>query len=64
MSKSRFIWMAVEADEYELPMYIADSPMELARILGTSNTNVMNSARLKECTGRKTGRKIVKVRKD
>lgn len=64
MSKSKFLWMAVEPDEYELPIFIADTPMELARLLGTSNTNVMNSARLKECTGRHTGRKIVKVKKD
>ena len=37
------IWMKVTKDEYELPVAVADSPMELARILGISS-NTINSS--------------------
>jgi hypothetical protein len=30
------VWMAVTADKYELPVYIADTAAELARIVGIS----------------------------
>ena len=63
MSKSKFLWLAVEADEYELPLCIADTPKELAKMIGTTSTNVINLSNLK-CSGKKTGRKIVKVRRD
>ena len=37
------IWMKVTKDKYELPIAVADSPMELARILGISS-NTINSS--------------------
>lgn len=37
------IWMKVTKDKYELPVAVADSPMELARILGISS-NTINSS--------------------
>ena len=54
--------MAVEADEYELPIFIADTPKELAKMIGTTNTNIINLSNL-QCSGKKTGRKIVKVKR-
>ncbi len=37
------VYMEVTQDEYELPLAIADSPTELARICGTSSTNVRSA---------------------
>lgn len=30
----RFLWMEVSNDEYELPLAVADSALELAKVLG------------------------------
>ena len=34
MSKQRYLWLAVTADEYELPLVIEDTAAALARRLG------------------------------
>ena len=31
---SRYLWLCVEADEYELPLVVADSARELAQKVG------------------------------
>lgn len=38
-----YVYMYVTTDKYELPIAIADSPKELAAILGTTN-NAVSSA--------------------
>lgn len=34
------LWLKVTQDKYELPMVVADSPKELARIVGTTAHNI------------------------
>ena len=53
--------MAVTADEYELPIAIADTSKELGEILGIDEVAVRS---YKRSTGRYSGRKIVRVTKD
>ena len=60
---SRYLWLCVEADEYELPLVVADSARELAEKVGTSKTNVENLA-LYDYNGKATGRRFVKVPKE
>ena len=60
---SKYLWIAVDADEYELPLYVADSARELAEKFGTTKHNV-------ECLvyhgrgGRISGRRFLKVLKE
>ena len=58
---SKFLWLAVTADEFEFPIFVEDSARKLAEKLGTHPNNVASSSS-KGTSGRKTGRKIVKVR--
>lgn len=59
--KSKYLWMAVEADEYELPIFIADSANELAERYGVTKHNVEESTYDPNRTGRYRGYKFVKV---
>ena len=38
------VWMMVTKDEYELPVFIADSAEELARITGAPRNNISSMA--------------------
>lgn len=40
MSKQRYLWLAVTADEYELPMIVENTAAALARRLGVSEETV------------------------
>ena len=60
MSVSKWIWMCVDADEYELPQVVAESSRELARKCHTSKSNVENCA-YRGWNGRQSGRKFVIV---
>lgn len=40
MSKQRYFWLAVTADEYELPLAVEDTAAALARRLGVSENTV------------------------
>jgi hypothetical protein len=40
MSKKRYLWLAVTADEYELPLAVEDTAAALARRLGVSEDTV------------------------
>lgn len=51
MSKKRYLWLAVTADEYELPLVIEDTAAALARRLGVSE----NTVRTVEYRGKKKG---------
>ena len=59
----KYIWMCVEADEYELPLIVADSAKELARKMGLS-VDTVTVAAYRGHSGKTTGRKFVKVRID
>lgn len=59
--KQRYIWMCVEADEYELPLIVADSARELAETVGLSVDTVTVSA-YRGYNGKGSGRRFVKVR--
>ena len=52
--------MAVEPDEYELPIAVADTARELGEMLGTTKGNVETNAKTK-CSGTISGRKFVKI---
>lgn len=63
MKTGKYIWMAVTADEYELPLCVADSARELGEKFGVTADTVMTLAR-GEWSGALTGRRFVKVRND
>ena len=39
-----YVWMKVTKDKYELPVAVAETHSELARICGTTPGNVLSSA--------------------
>lgn len=61
--KSKYLWLAVDADEYELPQVVADSSTELARKYGTNKHNVETQA-YGHWSGKMSGRKFVVVPRD
>lgn len=60
MGKKKYIWMAVEADEYELPLAVADTAKEMGEIFGVHKDSVIDSAS-KNRSGKITGRKFVRI---
>lgn len=56
----KYIWMCVEANEYELPLAVADTAKELGEMVGSNKHNVI-TAFLKNCSGRISGTKYVRV---
>lgn len=63
MKTGKYIWMAVTADEFELPLCVADSARKLGEKFGVTADTVMTLARA-HLSGRTTGRRFVKVRND
>lgn len=59
----KYLWLAVDADEYELPLYVADSARELAERFGTTKHNVETFV-CKQSTGKELGYKYIKVLND
>ena len=59
----KYLWLAVEADKYELPLYVADSARELAEKFGTTKHNVETFV-CKQSNGRMNGFKYIKVLND
>ena len=41
--RSRFVWMKVSDDEYELPVAVADSLAALARLCGVTEASIHSS---------------------
>lgn len=41
--RSRFVWMKVSDDEYELPVAVADSLAALARLCGVTEASIYSS---------------------
>lgn len=54
--KMKYLWLAITADKYELPIYVADTCKELAEVIGVSQ-NLISSHISKNKSG-----KISKVR--
>ena len=61
ISVDKYLWMVVEADDYELPLAVAESPKELGKMIGVSWHTIRNCI-YKRYDGRQSGRKYVKVR--
>ena len=59
----KYLWLAVEIDEYELPLYVADSARELAEKFGTTKHNVECNV-LRGDNGRISGRRFIRVLND
>lgn len=57
------IWMAVTADEFELPPILESSAGNLAKKLGISINSVLTRERRRQ-NGKRTGYRIVKVEDD
>ena len=60
---SKYLWLCVEADKYELPLAVADSSAELARKCGTTKHNVEAQV-YGHWSGKMSGRKFVVVPRD
>lgn len=60
MAKSRSIWMAISADELELPLYVADTSKELAKHLGVTESYIHKKA-YKKLNGEKCGYKVERI---
>ena len=58
-----FLWLMITTDKYELPLIVADSPRELAKLAGVSYQNIKTSIYLKN-KGKITYSKYVKVEVD
>lgn len=59
----KYLWMAVDADEYELPICVADTARELGEKYGVTADTVITLAR-DDSSGKIIGKKYVKVRND
>lgn len=60
---NKYYWLLVEADEYELPLVVADTARELAEKCGTTKHNVETFVS-KKSNGRIKGTKYLKVRRE
>ena len=59
----RYYWLVVNVDEYELPLAVAESAEELARMWGVSRSTVM-TCEMRGRGGRECGYKYVKVERE
>lgn len=57
----KYLYMAVTADDYELPIAVEDSAIDLANKLGIDPISVYNSIN-KGLHGINAGRKIIKIK--
>ena len=60
---SKYLWLCVEADEYELPLAVCDTAEELGRLFGIKKNSVIDAVS-KQRNGRENGYKYVKVIRD
>ena len=56
----KYLWICVEADEYELPLAVADTARELGELCHTNKHNVETFVS-KNSSGRQNGKKYIKV---
>ena len=60
---NKYLWIAVTADEYELPICVADSAQELANKFGVTDNTIRNCV-MRGRSGRQNGYKYLKVRRE
>ena len=60
---NKYYWLCVEADEYELPLAVADTARELGEMMGTNKHNVETFVS-KNSNGRIKVEKYLKVRRE
>lgn len=58
------IWMKVTKDEFELPVYVCDTAVELARLCGCSQNNIYSSISHSKSRRQKTQYVRVRVEED
>lgn len=63
MNTTKYLWLTVTPDKYELPLCVEKTPKELGEKYGLKSQTVQTMA-LQENNGFSVGRKIVKVLKD
>lgn len=56
----KYLWLAVTADKYELPLAVCDTAKELGELYGIKKNSVITAVK-KQSSGRGCGRKIIKV---
>lgn len=54
------LYMGVTPDKYELPLYVAETAEELAKMVGTNRATVYSSITHK-ASGRDRGVKLIKI---
>ena len=60
--QSKYWWLMVTKDEYELPLYVADSLAELAAVSGNTENNIRTNIYHAEKSGHKCSyRKVPKA---
>lgn len=59
----KYLWLAVEPDEYELPLAICDTAKELGDLYGIKKNSIIDMVS-KEKSGKLSGRKFIKVLND
>jgi len=57
------LYMAVTADRYELPLFVADSPRELVLVTGYSKNIILSSIAHNQ-SGRMRGVKFIRISVD
>lgn len=59
----KYLWLAVETDEYELPLAVTDTARELGEIYGIKKDSIIDMVS-KGKSGKISGRKFIKVVND
>lgn len=59
--KKEYLWLAVTPDQYELPLAVADTAEQLGALIGLKRGSVISLVE-RGASGKKTGRKLLKVR--
>ena len=59
----KYLWLAVEADKYELPLAVADTAEELGKMFGIKKNTVINCVS-RNRSGRENGYKYIKVKNE
>lgn len=60
MMESKYYWLAVTTDEYELPLAVADTARELGNMMGLSH-NTIEVCAYRGISGSQKGRRYIKV---
>jgi hypothetical protein len=60
MGTPKYLWLCVTADEYELPLAVADTARELGKMVGLSR-NTIEVCAYRGISGSQKGRRYIKV---